>query len=230
MTSPPPPGRREAIIQTATVLFARDGYAAVGMRSIAAAVGIRASSLYHHFPSKVDLLHAVCEVATAAFISAQLPELERPGSPAERLGHVLREHVLYFHEHRLEETVGRRELAALQQQAPALFDEIQATRRGYQRALQDVIEAGVAAGEFDVEDANLATLALLGLVNSVNTWFQEDGPDSIEAVADAFVAMGVGRLLAGPLAASPTVPSAAAAAAAGPVSRSRPARGRGSPA
>lgn len=191
----PPADRRGAIIATATALFARDGYGAVGMRAIADAVGIRASSLYHHFPSKVDLLHAVCLVATEAFITAQLPELEAGGSPRERLSRVLRAHVLYFHEHRLEETVGLRELAVLREQAPALHEDVQRHRRGYQHAIQAVIEEGVSAGEFTVPDARLAALAVLGLVNSINAWFVPGGAASIEEVADAYVTMSVGGLL-----------------------------------
>jgi AcrR family transcriptional regulator len=209
MAGPPAPERRDVIIQTATELFAEHGYQGVGMRAIADAVGIRASSLYHHFPSKVDLLYAVCEVATIAFISVQLPELERPGSPRRRLERVLREHVLYFHEHRLEETVGLRELAELRGQAPALFEGIQRVRRGYQHAIQGVIEEGIEAGELEVEDPALATLALLGLLNSINTWFQQDGAMTIEQIADAYVEMGVGRLLGGAPAAAAVTPGKA---------------------
>jgi AcrR family transcriptional regulator len=195
MAGPPPPARRDTIIRTATRLFAQNGYQAVGMRAIAAAVGMRASSLYHHFPSKLDLLYAVCLRATGDFISVQLPVLEQEGSAAQRLEQVIRAHIVYFHEHRLEETVGLRELAELRAQAPRRYEAIQGLRRRYQHALQEVIEAGTGAGELSVEDPKLATLALLGLVNSINAWFHEDGPLSIEEVAEAYVAMGIGRLL-----------------------------------
>ena len=198
VSAEPAPDRRAAIIRAATTLFAQDGYRAVGMRAIADAVGIRASSLYHHFPSKVDLLYAVCVVATESVISAQLPELEAGGDPAERLARVLRAHVLYFHEHRLEETVGLRELEELRRQAPERYEEIQATRRGYQHAIQAVVEEGVAAGAFTVPDARLAALAVLGAVNSINGWFVPGGPATIEEVADAYVAMTVDGLLTGP--------------------------------
>lgn len=197
VSTEPAGDRRAAIITAATALFAQDGYRAVGMRAIADAVGIRASSLYHHFPSKVDLLYAVCVVATESFISAQLPELEAAGAPRERLARVLRAHVLYFHEHRLEETVGLRELEELRRQAPERHDEIQRTRRGYQHAIQAVIEEGVAAGEFRVPDPRLAALAVLGLVNSINGWFVPGGPATIEEVAGAYVAMTVDGLLTG---------------------------------
>ena len=43
--------RREAVR-----LFAQYGYAAVSMRKIASAVGVMPGALYHHFPTKQDLL------------------------------------------------------------------------------------------------------------------------------------------------------------------------------
>lgn len=48
-------GTKERIIMTATILFAQSGYAAVSIRDIAGAVGIRPSSLYNHFPGKEDI-------------------------------------------------------------------------------------------------------------------------------------------------------------------------------
>ncbi len=53
---------REIIMQEALNMFATKGYAAVSMRDIATAVGIRASSIYHHFSGKQELFDAlVCK-------------------------------------------------------------------------------------------------------------------------------------------------------------------------
>ena len=195
MSVEPQLDRRAAIIQTASALFAEHGYGSVGMRTIADAVGVKAPSLYHHFPSKLDLLYAVSIVATESFISEQLPELEGPGTATERLSRVLRRHVLYFHEHRLEEAVGLRELAQLREGAPDQYEHVQRQRRAYQDALRRTIAEGAAAGELRVDDPRLATLAVLGLVNSINQWFDDQGPRTIEEVADAYVDLAVGRLL-----------------------------------
>ncbi|MBF6496330.1 TetR/AcrR family transcriptional regulator [Nocardia cyriacigeorgica] len=50
------PNRREAILRTATRLFARHGFAGVGNDDIGAAVGIAGPSIYNHFDSKADIL------------------------------------------------------------------------------------------------------------------------------------------------------------------------------
>lgn len=54
---------KDEILMVATVLFAREGYAAVTMRDIAGEVCIKAASLYNHFESKEALWHAALDHA-----------------------------------------------------------------------------------------------------------------------------------------------------------------------
>jgi AcrR family transcriptional regulator len=54
-----PEPRREQVLRVAEALFARAGYRGVGLREIAAQVGIRAPSLFKHFASKQALYNAV---------------------------------------------------------------------------------------------------------------------------------------------------------------------------
>ena len=55
MTRPVKPNSKTGILDLAIPLFAQSGYAGVSMRDIASVVGIRAASLYHHFPDKQTL-------------------------------------------------------------------------------------------------------------------------------------------------------------------------------
>lgn len=58
-----PRDRRALTIDAATDLFCRDGYPAVSMGDIAAAVGVRPSALYRHFDGKQDLLLAAVQAS-----------------------------------------------------------------------------------------------------------------------------------------------------------------------
>lgn len=51
--------RRARIVDGAMALFAREGYGDTSLLDIATRVGVSKSALYHHFPSKDALLHAV---------------------------------------------------------------------------------------------------------------------------------------------------------------------------
>lgn len=187
--------RRDEVLQAAAQLFAEQGFHSVGMRAIADAVGVRGSSLYHYFPSKIDLLHAIAVDSTQAFIESQLADLGPNPTYATRVGAVMRDHVLYFHEHRMEESVGLRELQELRRHKPSAYTELQTMRRRYQSAIEIMISEGRANGEFTCDDPHLTTLVILGMVNTVNDWYRphRDGP--IEKVADAYADIIVNRVL-----------------------------------
>ena len=70
-------------------------------------------------------------------------------------------------------------------------------RRHYQRRVRDVIAAGVAAGEFTVPDPRLAAFAVCDMLNGLSNWFRPDGALSLDAVADGYVDLIVGRMLGG---------------------------------
>lgn len=74
-----------AILAAAIPLFAEKGFAAVTVREIAEAVGIRTATLYYHFPSKESMhLAAIAQTFAdkAEGISSALAE---PGTPEEQL-------------------------------------------------------------------------------------------------------------------------------------------------
>src|SRR5215510_3179033 len=50
---------REAILEAARRMAQAHGYGGLNFRDIGAEVGIKAASIYHHFPSKADLGAAV---------------------------------------------------------------------------------------------------------------------------------------------------------------------------
>lgn len=75
---------REKILEAAEELFARRGFAGVGLSEIAEAVGLGKSSLFHHFPTKAQLYAAVMERILAEIEHALTRALAVGGSPVER--------------------------------------------------------------------------------------------------------------------------------------------------
>jgi TetR/AcrR family transcriptional regulator, lmrAB and yxaGH operons repressor len=65
-TVPRPDRSRAALLETATTLFRRQGYAATGLNQILDEAGVKPGSLYHHFPQgKQQLAAAVVDTAGA---------------------------------------------------------------------------------------------------------------------------------------------------------------------
>lgn len=80
-----PPSSREKILEVAESLFARRGYAGVGLQEVATRVGLGKSSLFHHFRGKAQLYLAVLDRVLAGIDGRLAGALATPGSALERL-------------------------------------------------------------------------------------------------------------------------------------------------
>jgi TetR/AcrR family transcriptional regulator, transcriptional repressor for nem operon len=74
---------RERVIQTALNLFYTEGFHAVGTNQICSEAGVNKSTLYHLFPSKVDMVLAALEVY-ASDITRKLKQIAKSKVPAEQ--------------------------------------------------------------------------------------------------------------------------------------------------
>lgn len=160
------------------------------MRDIAEAVGIKGASLYNHFGSKEEILHAIALRMTRDWDERHLPVLETEGPPDQRLAALVRAHVLSLAEHRVEHLVSLRELGAL---TPEHRAEVVDYRRYYQRRVRDVIAAGVRTGVLQVEDPTRAAIAVLDMLNGIVWWLRED--HDVEALAEAYVGFAIDGVL-----------------------------------
>ena len=74
---------KEAILTAAKLAAQAHGYSGLNFRDLAADVGIKAASIYHHFPSKADLGAAVARrywEDSAAYLEALLAESRDPAA------------------------------------------------------------------------------------------------------------------------------------------------------
>lgn len=69
---PRPDRSRAALVENAATLFRRQGYAATGLNQILDEAGVRAGSLYHHFPQGKQQLAAAVVAAAGADIEQLL--------------------------------------------------------------------------------------------------------------------------------------------------------------
>jgi AcrR family transcriptional regulator len=193
------PPRADAIRQAALDLFVRKGYEAASMRDLADAVGVRPASLYHHFPSKEDILWDVIQRGFAdldggrrAALAALPPD--RRTDPVARLEAFQRSHVRFHAVHAREAEMINRQLRSLS--APRYAASV-ALRDGYQAQLTALVEQGVAAGAFAVPDLRVAVFALLEIGMGVSTWYRPDGPLGLDDLVETHLHLA--RKLLAPL-------------------------------
>lgn len=189
--------RRREILEAAAELFRERGLAATGMRDIAAALGMAVGNLYYYFASKEELL-AYCQQEGLAGLAALVERVRTLPLPAEQQLYLL----IVGHVRQINErTPGALahlglDLAPGDRRASTPADGLIAARRGYQAALRDLVEEGLASGRFRPHDAKLATLAILGAVNWTARWFDPQGARSATEVGCAVAEQLVRGLLA----------------------------------
>ncbi len=69
----------ETLVVTASDVLEHEGIEALSMRRVAQSLGVRASSLYHHFPDKSALLRAVAEKGLRQLAEVLEQAAERTG-------------------------------------------------------------------------------------------------------------------------------------------------------
>ncbi|GAB4554556.1 MAG: TetR/AcrR family transcriptional regulator [Anaerolineae bacterium] len=180
--------QRRDILLAAAHVFRERGYAHATMSDIAKRVKLTAGSLYHHFPSKQEILIAVLNEG----IQALLSEMERVAAaelpPAEALRQMITIHVLAVTSNLAVGAAMVFEIRALldvseTDQLVAERNAFLARRAAFERYFREVIERGMATGDFRRVDSGIFTKALLGAHNWIGVWYRDTGRLSAQEIA-----------------------------------------------
>lgn len=163
-------------------LIARDGFAAVSMRQIAAEVGVQAGALYNYTSDKQSLLYDLMRRHMEKLLVA-LAETSIAGSPTAQLEAFTRFHIRYHLPRRDEVFVSYMELRNLSDEN---FAHVEGLRRQYEDALESILKAGEADGSFQVQDSRVATLALIALLTGITNWYRAEGRLSQSEVEEIY--------------------------------------------
>jgi len=156
-------------------LIVRHGFAAVSMRQIATDVGVQVGALYNYTPDKQSLLYDLMHSHMAELLTAWDQEATA-GTAFVRLERFTRFHIR-FHLPRADQVfVSYMELRNL---SPDNFTKIEAMRRIYEEALDDILRAGEAEGQFTIADSRITTMGLIALLTGVSNWYRDDGRLSV---------------------------------------------------
>jgi AcrR family transcriptional regulator len=175
--------RKEQIYSTARSLFRERGYPATTVRDIAREMNMQAGSLYAHIESKEDVLWEIVNQAADSFLAAAEPIAASDLPAPDKLRALVRTHVTGLAERLDEATIFLQEWKFLSEERRQSVAE---RRRLYESLYRQVVEEGIASGDFAPTDPKIATLLVLSAVNWMPQWYDPSGLLSPVEVADSF--------------------------------------------
>jgi AcrR family transcriptional regulator len=154
-------------------VFVEHGYHGTSVREIAQAAGISVAGLYHHFPSKLDILIGLMDVVMDDLFRATSEAVARAGEdPADQLRAAVIAHVRFHTERREESFIGNTELRSLDRPHRArMIEKRDRQQRLFDRAVIRGRDLDVFRTAYPLE----ASRAIVTMSTTVATWYRKDG-------------------------------------------------------
>jgi AcrR family transcriptional regulator len=183
-----PVGVPRAILDAAAQLLSHKGYEATTVRAIATQVGIKAGSIYHHYPSKDAIVVAVVNEGVRVVldaVEAALDALPPDASPRDQVEKAVRAHLLSSLENSEYTSASIRAFAFL---PPHIRTSCSTERRKYEDVWRSIVADAARAGMIRPGiSLDVVRLMLLGAVNWAGEWYRP-GRLSIDEIAHDFAA------------------------------------------
>ena len=156
---------RDKILDTAEVLFARRGFAGVGLSEVAEGTGLGKSSLFHHFRSKAQLYAAVIGRILARIETTLLRALAGGGAPMARLDRLMDAFIDELAAHPTHARLLLRSLFEDDELAGDLPEEKDAndTLRRITASIAQLLREGMTTGVFRLASVTHTLQSLIGI-------------------------------------------------------------------
>ncbi|MGO4383153.1 TetR/AcrR family transcriptional regulator [Specibacter sp. RAF43] len=176
---------QQSVLRIAVEVFNKHGYEATSMGILAENLGISKSAIYHHVPSKEDLLRLALEEALGGLEGVLTLDAATSGAADARLECVLRGTVAVLVERLPFVTLLLRLRGNTEMEREAL-----ARRRAFDRTLTELVAAAQQDGSLRIDMApGIITRLIFGTINSIVEWYKPGGPLSAEKLADDVITL-----------------------------------------
>lgn len=189
MTAPPvrrgrPGHSLDSLLDVAVALFNERGFEATSMDALADRLGVTKSAIYHHVPSKVELLRLALDRALDGLFAVLAEPGATTGPAIDRLEHVVRGSVGVLADRLPFVTLLLRVRGNSHVESAALH-----RRREFDHRVTELVRDAVAEGSVRPDVSPGVTSRLLfGTVNSLTEWYRPGGGLSPTDLADGLVA------------------------------------------
>lgn len=148
---------RDRILSAARQLIAERGFNETQVAQVAALAGIANGTVYRYFPAKVDLFAEVFRLVSQREVDVMAEVAHADGSAWERMQQALRVFVL-----RAIQARGLAYALIAEPVDPAVDFERLKLRQAYANVMIDLLQQGIASGEFAPQPVTVTAACLVG--------------------------------------------------------------------
>ncbi|MCW2269573.1 MULTISPECIES: TetR/AcrR family transcriptional regulator [Pseudomonas] len=164
------PSARDRLIDAALELFATHGFQAIGLRDLAAHVGLQAGSLYHHIENKQCLLFELIESALADLLADTKRRIKGASTTGERVRRFVQAFVAFSLNEQHKLVLITRELVNLDEENKQQANTLKAA---YCAQLQLIISDELQNSAHPQAEITLLTHAVIGMLYGQAQWSDE---------------------------------------------------------
>lgn len=159
--------RKKQIVKTAARLFKDRGYSAVTMRDLAAAMDIKAASLYNHISGKQEILSLLILEVAHKFTSGMEAVKNDDRTAFAKAEKLIALHINTAVQHTDALAVLNTDWMHLE---GAAYEEYIALRKKYELEFKKILEIGISSGEFKNLSLETMLFNLLSTLRSIYLW------------------------------------------------------------
>lgn len=180
--------RMTPVLEAASRVFVRQGFHAASMREIAAEARLSVAGVYHHHPSKENLLEAILEV-TMSEIQWRIEAAREDGDGLGVSFALMVEALALFHAVRGDLAfLGASEMRGLTGEA---HERVVAQRNRVQYTLDDQARHCLREGVFACHDPHTVGRAISTMCTALPSWFRPEGPITPQQIARQYAEMAL---------------------------------------
>jgi AcrR family transcriptional regulator len=164
--------KRRRILEVSVHLFYEQGYEGTTLDDIARQLHVTKPYIYSYFQNKGDILFEICQTGIRKSLEALDTALNRDASPMVRLKTAVESVARIVIEKRMYVVVYMREDKNL---ALADAQKILEQRRVFDHRVTDLLDEGIASGEFSMPDKVVTATTIGGIVSWLPNWYMASG-------------------------------------------------------
>jgi AcrR family transcriptional regulator len=171
------------ILEVSAELIAARGFRAVTIDDISATLGYTKSVIYYYLESKNDILWRIFRRITESYFDSLSDIADSSAPPEVRLKDIVKLHATNVMTYRAWTAIYQRDGVELNEDQQK---QVAREKREYDATVERVYAEGVKAGVLKDVPVHIAVAGLLGACNSIQTWYNPEGPLSVAEIAQYY--------------------------------------------